>query len=321
MLDLSKINIIEGLWCDELYYRDILPQIHNADIPIVHEELISVLNLHNDNYWGSLRSIHKTDIAIIDYRHWYLSDDDFAEYVKHISLIKFPVVCFTVDPYGFERPKHIDINSFEKKLFERTKIITNQIKGKHQDTILLSPAITDINQHRQELLDYFYHFRNTFDIYNVHLNHNMTEESDARMRSFISEVLKVLLKEIWITRWSVPCTESSISTPFIIGETEWKPLSYAAARQRLRHYFVIMESLAKNKTKWFYSGMHQDRYNPRDPFTPLDFWKKNHDFHCESYEYSWNHSHFAGVIDDKRQIKTQLLDSVIDLAVSQNNIQ
>lgn len=320
MIDLSKINIIEGPWCDDLYYKRILPQIHSADIPVVSEEVIPVLNLYNENYWGSLRSIHMIDIAVIDYRHWYLSDDEFAEYVKNISLIKFPAVCFTVDPYGFEKPKHIDMHSFEKKLFERTKIIANQIKGKNKDTILLSPAIADIKDNRQELLDYFYHHRNVFDVYNVHLNHDMSESSDARLRSFISEVLKVLPKEVWITRWSIPCTDSIISTPFIVGETDWKPLSYAAACQRLRHYFVMTESLTKNKTKWFYSGMHQDRYNPNDPFTPMEFWKKKHDFHCENYEYSWGHSHFSGIINDKGQTKTQLLDSVIELAVSQNDL-
>lgn len=319
-MKLSKINVMEGDWSDDHYYKTLLPLIQSADIPTIRQDVLPITRLYDDSYWGGLRSIHRIDIAILDPRHWYLDDNDFREYIREISRIKFPVIALFENPYGLDRPRLVDLDSFERKLFERTKIAVQMIRGRQGDgTQILSPAITVTNQEcADRYLDYFVHHRNIFDIYALHLCNDMQEQTIGQVTGLLNHVLRLLPREVWVTQWAIPCTNDRISTGDIVGESVWKPLSYASASQRLRHTFVITESTTKRKSKWFFSGMCQDKYRNHHTPSPIDFWSAPGSHIPESRTYEWDFHHFLGMITQDGQLKSELFDTFMSLAKMQN---
>ncbi len=321
LMELSKINVMEGEWTDEHYYKSLLPLIQDADIPSVRCEVLPITRLHDETYWGGLRSIHRIDIAMLDPRQWYLDDDDFYAYIREVSRIKFSAISLFEHPYGLDRPRLIDLDSFERKLFERTKIAVQIIRGKQgSDIQIISPAITDTNvEYHDRYVDYFMHHRNSFDVYALHLCNDMQEPTIGRVVGLLNQILRILPREVWVTKWAIPSVDHKVSTSGIVGETSWQPLSQAAASQRLRHTFTVTEAATKRKCQWFYSGMCQDAYSPRHVPSPVDFWGKSMVYDVDAYNYEWGFQHFLGMFDYQNNIKDGLFGTFIDLAKMQNS--
>lgn len=312
----NKINVMEGNWLDKRYYNTILPQLQEEGIESAVEEIIPLTRLYDDSYWGSLRSIHRIDLALVDPMLLHASDAEFHQYARKLSTINFPAICIFQDPYGFERPKEIDIDAFERKLFERTKVLCQLIKAKNPDTIIVSPAINDIKEHRERYMDFFTHNRSLFDVYAVHCCNDMKEHSLARVTSLLSEVLSVLSKEVWITKWAIPCLERRLTNT---GFMNWSPITYMVACQRLRHSFVIIESITKGKSKWFYSGMGIDAFGVNLRAGSHEYWNPlSSAFIPSEYSPTWDFYHFIGMMTDRGDIKDPLFESFIKLANSQN---
>lgn len=316
-MKLSKINIMEGEWSDDHYYKSLLPLIQNADIPTVRLDMLPVTRLYDSTYWGNLRSIHRTDIAVLDSRQWYLSDQEFYDYVHEVSKINFDAVVLFEHPYGGESPRSVDIDSLERKLFERTKIAVAAIRGRKGSKVqIISPAISDVpSEFYDRYVDYFLHHRNVFDIYSLHIANDMQEATIGRVTSMLTQVLKALPREVWVTKWAIPSVNKPISTAGIVGESNWKQISYASAVQRLRHIFISVESITGGKSKWFYTGMCQDKYKPRHLPSPMDFWR---DPTLMTSSHAWGHQHFFGIIDHKGEIKEEVFDGFMTLADQQN---
>jgi hypothetical protein len=316
----KKINVLEGNWLNDNYYKKLLPIIQDSDIPTVRKETIPITRLYDSSYWGELRSIHRIDIACLDPRSWYLNDDDFRYYLQQVSNIIFPAIIIFENPYTLDKPQYVDLNTFERKLFERTKIAVQIIRSKHNDIKVLSPAITPMtSEYYNRYIDYFMHHRSVFDIYAVHMCNDMQEPTIGQVVSLLNHVLSILQHDVWVTQWAIPSTDEPMLSPKIFGESSWSRLSYASASQRLRYTFSIIESTTKRNCKWFFSGMGQDLYSNKNMPPNLNMWAMDKlPFIPEVMNSQWDFYHFLGMLTYGEEIKKDLLDSFLALAKTAN---
>ena len=317
--DAKKINILEGAWVGSDYRRLVYPLLEPSNVPAFRQQVLSITRLYDDEYWGELRATHRVDIAVPDFRHWLFEDDVFDEYVNKITSVRFPVICLFESPFGFEMPK-IDREVFAKKLFERTSKLATAVREKHPETILLSPAIDAVEEkYHHQYLDYFVHNRQFFDGYAVHCCNDMVEHTLGRMSAFLNQVMDVLPKPLWITKWAVPCFDGKVINPQVIGPSGWEPYQSNAAEQRLQRSFALVESVARSGSHWFYVGIGRDFYKPRRLPGPQEFWEPwNAPVVPTSYSYGWQYWHFLGMLTADSQPKTKLINSFVRLATKHN---
>ena len=145
----------------------------------------------------------------------------------------------------------------------------------------------------------------------------MREHVLGQVASLLNQVMRVLPKEIWITKWAVPCFEGPVVTNQFISEELWSPMNYRAAAQRLRRSFVFMESAASQGAKWFYTGVGKDNYHPRFTPGPHEFWSPDN-LSGMAHSYGWDFSHFLGMMTSSGIIKQHFFDAFLQFAEQHN---
>lgn len=318
-IDAKKINVLEGSWITENSRNLVVPQLAKAKVPFFRQQILPITKLYDDTYWGGLRLSHQIDLAIPDYRHWFFEDDIFETYIERLVSVRFPVFCIFEAPFGFEMPR-IDTEAFAKKLFERSSKLAEAIKNKHPDTVILSPAIYALSEkNTHQYLDFFIHSRHLFDGYAIHCCNDMSEHTLGKMSSFLNQVMKILPKRLWITKWAVPCFDGKVINTQVMGPAGWEPYQSNAAEQRLQRSFSLIESIAKSGSHWFYVGTGADFYKPRRVSGPNEYWASNKvPVIPEEYSYGWQYRHFLGLVTADGQVKEKLLKSFISLASKHN---
>ena len=320
---LKKVNVIESLWVDSNYYSTIRPKLSEANIPILRQTVLSLTRLYDDVFWKELQNDHKIDIAVPDYRHWYYDDDVFDLYVKHIASVHFPVFCMFECPFGFEYPSKISGTVFSNKLFERTKKLASAIKKNFSDTIILSPAIGIIEEKFRSLyLDYFVHNRQYFDGYAVHVCNDMTDYSLGKVSSLLTQVMKVLSKKLYVTKWALPVFDGDIINIKSMEPLNWKPHQTTEAETRLTRSLSLIDSIASVGSHWFYVGLGRDLYHPRQSSSEQVFWNQSKlpliPDHWHDYWNEWRFWHFLGMSESDGKLKEQFLSTFIKFAQKQN---
>lgn len=309
---MDKINVLEGDWIDDPYYDFVLPKIAEAKISICKQKTLPLTRLYDNEYWGSLR-VHRVDLAVLDYRHWYYDDATFFEYVKKISEIKFPAICFSESPFGFELPS-IDISSFEKKLYERSKTFSNLIRHKQPTTVLLSPAIRVLFDYdkQERYLDYFFHNYSLFDAYSLHCCTDMKEHRLGALTAFLQQILRTSFKPTWITKWAIPSCDHGIESEKMLQPTDWKPVRSPMAVRNLRKTYDAINEVAQNNTHWFFVGVGQDIYHPNKT-VPIPYWQTSSLYRSDNPSTSWQPEHFMGCVDYLGAVKEKVLQGFLDL--------
>lgn len=319
-IDVKKINAIAGPWVDKDFHTKIYPRLDEAGIPVFRQEVLPLTRLYDDNYWWELRSAHRIDFAILDYHHWQYDDDVFDKYLERVASVRFPVVCLAECPFGFERPLRVDPKDFAVKLFERTREMSVAIRGKHPGTVLLSPGIGLIDEKLSRLyLDYFIHNRQFFDGYALHICGDLKEHSMGQVSSFLNQVLGILPKKLWITKWAVPSFEGKVINAQVIASSGWEPFQVKEAVQRLERSFSFIETIAPAGSHWFYTGTGKDYYRPKRQSGPQEFWNPVISAVTpQEYSHGWGHRHFLGLMDSDGNVKEPLFQGLSRLAKNQN---
>ncbi len=319
-INAKKINAIAGPWVDSDFHAKIYPHLDQAGIPTFRQETLPLTRLYDDNYWWELRAAHRIDLVVLDHHHWQYNDDVFDKYLERITSVRFPVVCIAECPFGFERPLQIQPKDFTLKLFERTRKISTAIRNKHPNTILLSPGIGLVDEKLSRLyLDYFIHNRQFFDGYALHICNDMREHALGRVSSFLKQVLDVLPKKLWITKWAVPAFNGKIINSQAVAPLGWEPFQFRDAAQRIERSFSFIETVASAGSHWFYTGTGKDYYKPKRKAGPEEFWQADiSSIVPPEYSYSWEYWHFLGLMDSDGNVKNPLLRSLCQLAQYKN---
>lgn len=316
---LKKVNVLQGSWVDKFYRESVRPKLEASNISIFSEKLLELTHLHDDGYWGGLRSSPNAQFAVIDHRHWYYDDDTFNQYVKRIVSVKFPIVRIFELPFGFEKP-NIEVNEFAKKLSERTARLSEAIKEAHPQTILLSPGIGVMpDDYISPFLNFIINSRSFFDGYAVHVCNDMSEHVLGKLGSLLAQVMEVLPRKIWITKWAAPSFEGVVANSGVIGPLAWEPMNYNQARHRMRRAFSVIDSASPLGSHWFYTGLCRDIYKPRRTPSPQEFWNTPSMFIPESYQYMWNFRHFLGMGTFDGTLKKVHMESFLQLSKEQNS--
>lgn len=319
IINARKVNVLEGDWLTTDYYKSVKPRLVKSDIPIFKQEVLPLIRLYDEEYWGGLRSVHRIDLAVLDSHHWQYSDREFADYVEKIISVHFPAVCMSDYPFGYDVPK-VEMEDYARKLSQRTALLAMAIKKRYASTVILSPAIGVVpEEHLNTCLDYYIDNRQYFTAYAVHCCNKSDEHTLGRLTSLLTQVLKVLPKELWITKWAIPSFEGKIVGSSVMGAASWEPIGYQAAGQRLRRTFMLLEALAKAKSKWFYVGMGKDAYHPRlRPSSEANWNPLTTVWRPAVYKSTWDFYHFLGMLTHDGQVKDRLLENFISLATRSN---
>jgi len=198
----------------------------------------------------------------------------------------------------------------EKKLFERTKILCSLLKNRQPQVKIISPSITIIDERmRSRYLDYLVHNRNFFEYHGLNCCHDMKEQTMAVLTSFLSEMLRLSRKEVWITRWSVP-SSYSVVTSNNLGGLDWQVPHPKESALLLKSVFSNIETITKGNSKWFFSGTSKDEYHPAKKI-PTRLWQDAP--HILRQSDAWDYSHFLGSISYDDKLKEQILDTLKSL--------
>ena len=321
-IDAKKINVLEGPWVDvNKEHQSLRLEFEKHKIPVLTQAVLPITRLHDDEYWWNLRSNHRITLAVPDFRHWLFEDDVFQLYAERIATVNFPMVALFESPLGFEMPPRIPLDVYVRKIFDRIALLASTIKERSKGTILLSPAISAIHEkYQQKYLDLFVHNRQYFDGYAVHCCNDMTEHTLGQLSSLLTQVMSILPRPVWVTKWAVPCFDDKVINPQVMGPSGWQPYKSVAAGHRLNRSFELIESLVRTSgSHWFYTGFGQDIYKPRAVPGKQEFWQPfATSIVPEEYPYGWEYWHFLGMMTAENKIKTRLLENLIRLAEKNN---
>jgi len=307
---LRKLNI---LLCDEdnSYYQTVHPLLGKMDIDIYNANELPLHKLGDDRFWGELRSIVNIFLGKFDYRFWYCDDSLFRMYLDLISNIRFPAIMPFEFPFGYEMPKNIPVEIFEKKLHERTKMVVDIIKSRQPETLIVSPSICAVSESmRNVYLDYFVNNRSYFDVYSLSCWYEPTEKNSVQLTSLLSETLKILPKPVWVTRWAFPSCDSVVESRKSLIQSVWKPMTSNEAAAKMGYIFRTINETIKD-IRWFFTGVGQDQYDPEK--TPLDLvgnFSKNIKYDVLP---QWGWEHFTGMMDYNGNIKKPILKTLSTL--------
>jgi len=305
---MQKINVLEGDWTGRLYTKYVRSHIKRNNLPLLKHNKLPLTHLYDEEFWGNLRSSPPV-YASLDPRHWYYDNDVFVSYVNKIASVPLNAVSLFESPLGFERPLHMGMREFQQCLSERTKNFVNIVKGKQPKTKILSPAIRVINPEIQSiLLNYLMHHRSYFDIYAVHCCTETTDHTLGALTGFLHQVLNILHKPVWVTRWAIPAFDKEISSSKLINPSDWSPLISKLAAVRLRAMYSAIEEVSESS--WFFAGTGDDVYHPD---TPIPTWKDRLVYQVDFPKHNWEPYHFLGLVDYQGDIKQDVLDSLIGL--------
>jgi len=315
---MKKINLLTGNWTDQEWKNRLAFRFNSENIPIYSQKQLEITKVDNSQYLSNLQLRVDDSIFTLDWRHWTYDDDTFDDYIEKISLVQPKIIALFEYPFGIEMPKKVDAIQYFNKMIERTKKACIKIKEKNKNAIILSPAITVIEEDTEHnYIDYFIQTQQFFDGYAVHCVNNMTEHTLGKLSSLLNRILSVSSKKIWVTKRAVPCFDGKVINSSMIGELGWEPYNTKSAVSCLQRSFSIIESLSKGNTTWFYNGTCKDKYKPRTNPTPSEYWNYNSfPFIPNDFSYSWQYWHFLGLMTADGIIKEGLVSSLISLAES-----
>lgn len=311
---LRKVNVLEGEWLDLLYRTLVLPELTKVNLPILRESVIPLIHLHDREYWRTLHTLHRIFLAKFDHRLWYYDDEIFLEYVHKFATVAFPAVSLFETPFDYECPlgnaSGSELDMFQKKLYERSKIASRIIKQEQPDTIILSPAIC-LTAHSERFVEYIVHNRNLFDVYAMHCCFDGGETDTAELTTLLQQSLKALRKPVWVSRWSMPSCAHPIESR-AIQTVDWRPMSHIEASAKIKHLFFIIDDITKSKSKWFYTGLGQDVYHPNKP-VKHPFWSSCSHYPTKPF-VTWTMYDFMGMYDYEGAIKDPILTTLKELS-------
>jgi len=305
----QAINVVVGDWARDIYAKEVSSRLQGVDV--YQDKVIPLPYLYNTDFWFPLEEENDISIIGLDPVHWHYSDEIFEEYVRKIASYPFPVIRLFDSPY-YERPMNISLINFNNMLYRRTKLAANIIKGKQPDTIILSPAICLVdNELHSYYRDYFMHNRMYFDAYAMHYCHDMKEHTLARLLTLLSEVLYILHKPVWVTRWAVP------SCDFNVTNSEWKPVGVWDHVKKMKKHYQSFNEVA-NQMFWFFGGMVKDMYDPSVKIQSVD--TSFLTSFCLGHEQPsmWKEYHFMGISDCAGHIKMPILTMLEELISEQD---
>lgn len=307
---MNRINALWGDWCSHGILVNNIPIsafLLSQKINIYKEITIPFCRLYDNDFSVSLGTVPSAFLAKVDFRHWYFSDRDFQHYARLVSKLSIPSVMFCESPYGHEYPRQSDIISFEKKLYERTKIFVDIIKNINPNMKIVSPAIQTIGQYDDMFMEYLIRHRDLFDVYSFYCTNFSTEMESASLFARLNEVYRLLPKDVWVLRWAVPSNEE---VPLYLISEDCSLLSPAVAAGKLKLVYDNVNLITKGNATWFYSGLFMDA-NPNVVDSP-SLWK-NYFPHLPSDNSVFQSSHFMGIASHTNIVKQEILDMIIKL--------
>lgn len=280
-----------------------------AQLPAVTHQTLSLTRLHDAYYWMNIETL-PPQVASLDFRHWYFDDATFYKYAKKVANLPLLSIRIFDCPFGFERP-NIPAGAFQRKLYERTKIITDLLHRFQPSTCRLSPFITNVpSAMHDDYLRFFVDHRACFNAYSLDTCYDLTDRSYGFLTSFLHQVLKVQPRPIWAL-WSIPSCDHAIQLNDLNGEEgNWKSVQQKAAVAKALQIFEATEKMSNGACNWFiFAG--QDFYSPRK--SPSDaFWHPEHFFHSHTRQDTWQPCHFTGLVDHEGNVKQSMLQVILD---------
>ena len=308
---MQKVNVLEGCWSGDAYAKVVRPELHRLNISALRYTELPLTQLYSEGFWGSLRSMPPA-ILTLDHRYWLYDNDIFVDYVNKAASVPITAICMFESPLGYERPDKMPLKHFQKLLLERSEIFHNIVRTRQPKAKILSPAIRVTNPETQSLmLEYFIHSRSLFDGYSVHCCREVTDHSLGALTGFLNEVLRVLRKPVWVTKWGVPSCDFKITSSKMITPTEWNPLQERVAALKLKTMYKSINEVAGKDTQWFYVGSGADVYHP-DMEVPR--WSTALPFQSDDPKSTWEDFHFLGLVDYKGELKSNLFDALVEIA-------
>lgn len=306
---MQKVNVLEGEWLGDAYVKYVRPIFKRENLPLLKYAELPLTHLHNNEFWGNLRST-PPDIVSLDHRHWHYDNETFVLYANRIASIPLKAVCLFESPFGYERPLSMPMKDFQRCLSERTKTFVNIIKGRQSKAMVLSPAIRVINPDVQNIfLDYLMHNRSYFDAYAVHCCIETTDHQLGALTGFLNQVLNILHKPVWVTRWAVPSFNNRIRSSKLLNPSDWSPLAPKLAALKLKTMYTNINEVAQD-CKWLFVGAGTDNYHP-DKLMPM--WG-NMACRPDFARGNWEAHHFLGLTDYQGELKQDVLDAFLSIA-------
>lgn len=246
----------------------------------------------------------------LDWRHWLYDDRVFYNYIKNVASLRLPYVLLSESPLGYERPQQILLSAYEAKLYERTKLAYEVIKETSPETTIISPAIDILPEYiSSHYLDYFLHNRQYFDVYSMHCCYDLSERNLAKLDAFLTSVLRVLVKPLWVTRWAVPSCDHMITNHHSTDYVKGSFLKAEQAAKKLVETYEVIEKITHKNSIWFYM-LSPDLY----PFVkPEDEWwlpPESLLYRPISLSGAWDFYHFLGIVDCEGNPKEPIINAV-----------
>lgn len=302
---MDKINVLEG---QGDAYDVILPYLTKNNVSVVKQGILPLTQLYNKDYWRSLALDNTLSLALLDRNHWFYPDDVFKDYVQAISSISFPAVCMFDNPFLHEY--QFQTGEFERKLYERSKILSDAIRSRQKKTVIVSPPIRTVDAGTQKrFLDYLMHNRSLFDVYGVHCCIHVTDHSMGFLTGFLYQALTALSKPVWVTRWAIPSREYKLDGKVISSGVPTD--NYTLGARNLRTMYLCIDEISP-QTKWFFAGACADAFHPSKTVEQC----KNVHYHSDSD--SWDDEHFLGLVTPAGDIKEPILKSFLDIHSANN---
>lgn len=309
----GKINALLGDW----NYKDwqkispVLDEMVKFKIRALEQKTISLLHVNEPAYWTELRSTNRIFLAELDHHHWTFSDSVFEKYVRRLASSGLNAVALFQSPYGYESPP-VPMATFEKKLYQRAKMFVTIFRNESPKTTLLSPQIAVIAPDlRDAYLEFLVHNRSYFDVYALNCCYDYNEVTTAFLTGLLSEIISTAAKEVWVTRWSVGASNEPIRYGQIMPEKEFVPLLFTQAAAYLRSVFNNIENITNKRCKWFFTGVHVDRYHP-DKKREESIWDDHPNLEGGRGPY-WDFSDVSGLVTYDGKIKEPLLEALLQL--------
>ena len=300
---MKKINVIQG---QGDAYNLILPYLIKNNVSIIKQEVLSLTQLNNKEYWNSLQNI---DLALLDCNHWFYPEDIFKQYANKIASVNFPAICMFQKTFAYNT--HFKITEeFEKQLYNRSKILSDIIRSKQRKTVIVSPPMHIVDADTQKrFLDYLVYNRSLFDVYGVHCCMQVNDHSMGFIAGFLHQALTALNKPVWITKWAVPSREYSLDGKIIQSKTDTN--NYELGARNLKIMYQCINDVS-SQTKWFFSGANADIFNPTKSITEC----------VQEYTYlasaKWTNEHFLGLVTPDGAIKQAILKSLLEIIKTEN---
>jgi len=133
------------------------------------------------------------------------------------------------------------------------------------------------------------------------------------LSSLTHEVLSILHKPVWVTRWSIPTCDHDIKDKNSLEKLDLNLLSSRSAVNKMLKYYEAINDIARDEIFWFYGGLNKDVYSASRSVCSIK--SKFMSIFCNVHQEmaSWNEYCFMGIGDYKGSIKNHVFSMLEDL--------